>query len=501
LRQGPDHCRTIVQLLLSAISGSDGEHDELLSRLCGAFKSGNAIDHCQMTTSDRTAIFVIQKSTVAHGDGLEHLRERLWIEQACYNAAVEHLRSWPARYLIDLLHHSNQVRAVRTGQRLSRLMMQMQYPEATSQEIRRERISHQINTKYIQAVLYAIEARRSSKLSYTIEDLPETAYNKVSPPLATEFGFVLYKNTFDRYSEVQQLWRSLQGLELEGATVSSLAGEAPKEKEKVTILGPLAFEALLAMQPAGGPTDEVSLGQIIEQSAALEPAQRTFSLFADLILSASRCAFSQGGQAESGMPALSSNAAVGLLAKLVSGLRSNPDYDASQASRWIRCMIQVVLDGLEISRPELAQEQACTTDAFEGPATGNDGKKLNTLARLGMHGKLSTLSKLTGHAFVLVMSNQASYPREELQWLATTLFNLGIDLYVASSPNRMQVNPACGNTVIDEVTSPEFWAKKAIEFADMLPLDIGGPRAHGEGKVGLFSHMLRERCEKLKWNV
>jgi hypothetical protein len=44
----------------------------------------------------------------------------------------------------------------------------------------------------------------------------------------------------------------------------------------------------------------------------------------------------------------------------------------------------------------------------------------------------------------------AAYPAEELEWLATTLFNLAVDYYV-----------------VDEELGKK-WARKAVELADVL---------------------------------
>lgn len=38
------------------------------------------------------------------------LQEYKWFEKTSYNTAAKHLKSWPAKHLVDLVHYSGQVR-------------------------------------------------------------------------------------------------------------------------------------------------------------------------------------------------------------------------------------------------------------------------------------------------------------------------------------------------------------------------------------------------------
>ncbi|EXJ56564.1 hypothetical protein A1O7_06908 [Cladophialophora yegresii CBS 114405] len=416
----------------------------------------------------------------------------------------------------------------------------IQYPANAPQEAHRGKVIHEINSKYCQAILYTVQVRSASPSS-TAEDLPKTSYSGRPPPSSlAEIRLTLYRNVFDIYTQVHSLVSTLHdSSDFSHATTEVVEGMAQKQ----LVLAPLAFEALFFMQcssitdgPEQGPSmvDETSLKQILDQTMALNPTQKTFSIFADMILSAGTGKHSNSDPGMSGSAPLSASTTVNLLARLITGLRSSPNYDAAQAAKWIRCMIQVVLDQLEI-RAVPQERKNPASDSEDLPATAD--------TRTQCMKNLSTLAKLMDHALIFARSNE-TYPAEELQWLATTLFNLAIDIYVTSSSPSPSTSTSASAPKIpygtsksetgedkgtegdnfmgqetaeskgpetDSVIRPETWAKRAVEFADMLGLkqnpsqNLEGSasaiaRGRGEG-VNLLARTLRERCQRLKWDV
>ncbi|KIW83214.1 hypothetical protein Z517_02459 [Fonsecaea pedrosoi CBS 271.37] len=486
--------RCTARLLLLAVSEADDLDEELLSRLCGIFKS---------------AVSFTQKQQVSEETTMEHrLQESRWFEKTSYNTAVQYLRSWPTKYVIDLLHYS----------------CQMHLPTHAPSQVQYEKHIHETGAKYIQAILYTVQARSAATLP-TAEDIPKTAYSGKAPPHSpTEIKSTLYRNVFATYSEIRTHLNALR----EGSSTGLVEQEVLEGiTQKLIVLTPLAFEALLFLvgtstADVSGPTPvqhDFSLAEMVDQMVLLNPPQKTYSLFADMILSASMSGGlestepSQPSGPESSTPTvlLPVSTTTNLLAKLISGLRNHPDYDSNRAARWMRCMVQIVLDRRRDSRPQNQYQS---------------GKNLSTVARI------------TEHALDLATSAASSaaaggndYPPEELEWLAVTLFNLAIDLYAlppplpAASCSASDSAPADHDEHIPEhknnkhknknqgsssssssgeiVTLPQFWARKAVAVADVLVMmNTATARAGvGDSDVGALATVLRERCQRLHWDV
>ncbi|KIW92270.1 uncharacterized protein Z519_07254 [Cladophialophora bantiana CBS 173.52] len=432
--------RCTARLLLLAVSEANGIDEELLSRLCGIFKSAALFTQKQQERERMTLDYRLQESR--------------WFEKTSYNTAVQYLKSWPAKYVIDLLHYSCQ-----------------HILEAEA--------------KYIQAILYTIEARPAST-SY-ITDVPKTAYSSRAPPQSpAEIKFILYRNVIAKYTEIHAHRKVLHESYNTGIMTEELLEAIT---QKLIVLAPLAFEAVLFMAftsqtdiPGQAQVlDELSLTQIVDQMVQLNPPQKTYSIFAHMILSASTGSLDQ----DSAKHMLPISVTTNLLAKLISGLRNHPDYDNNQAARWMRCVVQIVLDW---RGSQSHQTQKDST---------RDGKHLSTVARI------------TEHALDLARSAPSrDYPPEELEWLAATLFNLSIDLYASSPSSNSESAMADGVEQNQEikhekkqsgdpvVMMPQFWAKRAIDIADVLAMNSAGG---GDG--GLLAKVLRERCQRLQWDV
>ncbi|KAK7890191.1 hypothetical protein LTR67_008657 [Exophiala xenobiotica] len=201
-----------------------------------------------------------------------------------------------------------------------------------------------------------------------------------------------------------------------------------------------------------------------------------------MILSSAGAATRVDGQQEQGhmSPQLSISTATQLLAKLIQGLRVQSDYDTAQAFRWIRCVVQVVLD-------------RCGADSKLSAAEYEKG--------------LITVKTITEQALALARSalppvvngtdkgqSQQAYPSEELEWLATTLFNLAIDLYVAETES------GCATEGLVDHEPDEGAPSLLAESALLERTDRNEAVATG-GDGGMLVSLLRERCRSIGWDV
>ena len=390
--------------------------------------------------------------------------------------------------------------------------MQVHCPSDASEETRRKKLTHEIDAKYIQAILYTIQARQVSS-PVSGDDVPKAAsYDKSLPVSPANIKMILYKNMFDTYTDVH---RSFQALGSHAKSDPDIRTITEEITQKVIVLSPLAFEAILflnCLQTANTPNpvpvmvDDLSFTQIIDHTMTLNPPQKIYATFADMILSAcSRSSSSLLPTAPNLVPSptLPITAAINLLGKVVDGVRRLPTYDAPRGAKWIRCMIQVILDGLE-SRAAFngghdVPSAAVTTDATDATTHAEATRNL---------GNLSTL---TDHALLLATSQgDYHYPPEEIQWVATSLFNLAVDMYMSTSVFPLNHLTTISSGPQGEATTPDtpkFWAHKAVEFADLLDVDAldalcepHGPHC-GRGDGGVLARALRERCARFGWEV
>lgn len=93
----PSLLRCTGRLLLSAIVEEECKLEELLSRLCAIFRSAVTLSQ---KASDRTV------SSIALS-----IDDCKWFEWTSFQVALEHIKTWPTKYIIDLLHYSCQVRS------------------------------------------------------------------------------------------------------------------------------------------------------------------------------------------------------------------------------------------------------------------------------------------------------------------------------------------------------------------------------------------------------
>jgi len=131
-----------------------------------------------------------------------------------------------------------------------------------------------------------------------------------------------------------------------------------------------------------------------------------------------------------------------LLSKIVFTIRDAPTYTVSNASRWIRCVVQLILDQHGLGK------KAVTSKTMVDPS-----QKL----------AFQTVKAITEQALVLAKSIKPGanvdvrdltyvYPMEEIEWLASTLFNLSIDILYCNKDVK-QTTKAVAKEVGDESRS------------------------------------------------
>ena len=435
---GIDTCailRCTARLLLTSVAISKPPDEELLARLCKVFRA--AAVYSSKCNIEQDA-----------NQRLCRLQECRWFEVASFNAALEHIHSWPSKYVIDLLEHSRQ----------------LQYPQADMCRHRQNKMQHEATVLYLQSVLYLSEAR-SCLSSRTAENLPRTSYHAKEKPDPTRLQDHLHRCVVDTYDKLQQMYRQLKD------DIDEQTEEARLEVDgKLVMLIPLAFESGLFLASADVehtlPLNTTKLTQLINDASRHDASAKTYALIADLVLSTTHLPESVSSPSSSSPIPISIT--VSLLGKIISAIRSQPAYDIVRAARWIRCVVQVVLDSHSTT--------SVTTTAHQSPlyliTTIID--EASILARDAAH------SSDNSRAQHPTMGDIEVYPSDELEYLSTTLFNLAIDFYVAEKEEEAKT-----------------WAAKAVEVADVLSLstrDMGGDE-------GALARCLREKGRRVGWTL
>ena len=231
--------------------------------------------------------------------------------------------------------------------------------------------------------------------------------------------------------------------------------------QRITLL-PIEFEASLRVPDTGTTLDSHKtssdrLTNIIISAVTYSAPAKTFALFADLIL----CAFA--GENNNTEPLISVDTAAKLLRQLIDAAQGREAYGVLQASRWIRCLVHLLVSGseklLDSRNMELVEgivERVVSLASTERSQC-QDGQGIDT--ELG-----------------------EKYPAEELEWLATTLFNLAVDFYVTEKEDLGRK-----------------WAKNAVEIADVLA-ESGRKDGDWDGD-GLLAGVLRGKMAELGWSA
>jgi hypothetical protein len=243
----------------------------------------------------------------------------------------------------------------------------------------------------------------------------------------------------------------------EGAPSSFLA-------RRITLL-PIEFEACLHVLDTGGTTTSQiaqfhTLSKIIALVVAHNAPAQTYTLFTNMVLCAASASYN------SPEPLISVDTAAKLLHQLINVARGTNGYGVVQTSRWIRCIVQLIVDApeREAGSPnmklveEVVEQAIVLASAGDSQEQGREEHGIDTEqadAELG-----------------------AAYPAEELEWLATTLFNLAVDYYAG-----------------EEEEQGAEWARKAVKLADILAT------SWDVGDGGLLLSVLGRKMAELGWGV
>lgn len=416
--------------------------DEVLVRLCKVFSSAAAL----------------QKKTISSSTGKHSAVEMAdyeWFREQSLYLGKHHLHKWPRRFTIDVLQYSQQLYCPKNG-------------TLDSASLSRDQWQGLRDTTFIQAVLYAAEARTISS-SCTIDDLPQTSYDTRSKPKPSEYRLVLYQKVFKSFSRLEEWHKSMP---------SDDHGDITNLQSQLLTLLPVAFEALLFMNTSeylSNETgfDEVSIKQLLGVAAELEASAAIYALLADVLLVFASTDV-QGSSYFSTLQ-IPSTVAARTMGLIIQALRLQKSYNFEQASRWIRCIAQLILVDIE---------KAVIAYNGQGELKCDQNLKiLDSVIQQAMAlAQLETypveVDKMEIDSQEEAVSHPPHYPREELQWLSTKVFNLAIDFLA-----------------LDQNEKAQRWASKALEVAKLL--DSGSER----GTEHNLSNLLRNKMNDLDWNI
>lgn len=226
---------------------------------------------------------------------------------------------------------------------------------------------------------------------------------------------------------------------------------------------PIKFEAGLHIpeQKSARKAKFIRLSEVVTKAVELNAPAKTYSTFIDMIL----CAVSEGKY--NAEPLIPIDTGANILYYTIKVAKGTDGYSVLLMSRWIRCLVQLVLGSSELESKdenlklvEGVVEQALTLAAGEH-AQERDPENHDYDANMP-------------HADV-----GEAYPAEELEWLATTLFNLGVDCYASQ---REELG--------------KEWAKRAVELANVLQMSKGVVE-----RGRLLAGMLKTKMTELGWDV
>lgn len=435
-------CQMLINLS-ACHNDKDAHRDEVLVRLCTLFKSVVKLhrkmrndtpgQHCAQTELDYA-----------------------WFRSKSFDLGRNMAKLWPRRFTVDLLQYSNQLHQIDDDNE-----NESNLSSRSKQYLR--------DSTYIQIALYAAEARQVAP-SYTIEGLPQTSYDQRNKPKTSDCRITLYERVLKLFTQLREQY------EVEECYLDEALKDAQLQLHMII---PVAFEALLFLSANAylsdeAVFDEISIQQFLKNVAQLAAPPATYALVADILLT-----FASGDSEL--YPLLNglripSISAARLLGQIIQTLRSLESYNSVQASRWVRCVTQLILDDVEVafskhhSQGGLRCDQSLTmlesvvqqvlgivgvkVDAQEARVVELDTNGLG--ARLGPH----------------------PYPPEELQWLATKLFNMSIDFYAFEIHDIAQK-----------------WAAKALEVARVVEANKEGGSTCG------LADLLQKKISELELDV
>jgi hypothetical protein len=479
-QSGSIHCAAcFMQRALDKLTGRDPPHANFGAILHSTARlhfsvleeNGERVDYELL--SMLCSVFRTAASYHAGVDGNGKLPRKVseWFAMAAFNAALKNVKQWPTKYTIDLLEHC-------VG--FSRLVI------------------HGANVLFLQAMLYATAARQCNS-SNTIEDIPRTSYHAREPPQPRRLRHHLYQQVLHRYHRLKSMFDPEWLAEEDEDNVDlNIQGKAAN-----TLV--MAFEAQIFLCLSdisdGLPASELALMQLIDDIPKLTESLKAHACIGDLILSATLPQPAKASVHANGSR-LPLTTAIALIARLLTLYRERDCYTTAQAARWIRCIVQLVLDAqppVSTSTVTKADSNTPDTQAVLTTTTSTtvNNKTLEILSPVVAEATSIARGAAEAMSFAhhlggvkdRVAAQDELYPADELQWLATTLFNLAVDLHFANQP--------------DLATQ---WAAGAIELADILSMkadrECGSPgKASPSGGGSGLAQMLREKAVIADWVI
>lgn len=288
---------------------------------------------------------------------------------------------------------------------------------------------------------------------------------------------------------------------------------------KRQVLLPLEFEAAmhqyLNVHDSTAPINhEQLLSAIISKAHHRSVPRKTYALFADQVLSKTLPHPPVRNDERNVDPVflLPLPMAATLLIQIISIIRTLPDYDSIRASRWIRCLVQLCLDRQRQRQQHQANPTSDGGDDSNHQVSEDDDPPHRILEEIIFQAIALSRQYLQDRAERGGGRQRSDplYPAEELEWLATTLFNLGLDLYVVAGKQlkaddaSMLSDGGKKHKVVhaDVDKGAKKWIGLAMRIADILG-DYPAEEVEGgteSGDRGLLSRVLRRKVrEGLGW--
>lgn len=296
----------------------------------------------------------------------------------------------------------------------------------------------------------------------------------------------MYRKVQDSVKAYEQQLDAIrsEGFLLKNSVSEGLATTA--HERRITLLA-INFEAILhipqttyELRPDVTTNDVVGYRQVLLLDTQIVAARniqapaKTYTLFADMVLSA----VVGGGGDDRTEPLITVDLAASLLQQLISTARSTRAYSIKQASHWIRCLVQMLVDShktatkqttssgqgeSDIEHLKLVEEVVDQAIILAGNA--GDERRQQTQQDVPMH-DADTVTRV---------ATELLYPADELEWLATTVFNLAVDFFVSERED-----------------DAKRWSRKAVAVADVLA-------ASEDGDGGSLTKVLRAKIGELGW--
>jgi hypothetical protein len=285
----------------------------------------------------------------------------------------------------------------------------------------------------------------------------------------------------------------------------------------------LEFEAVLNHQRRLMKSDR--LLEIVSEAQRFSSPRKTYALFADMVLL--RACPGNGVGFNENSPAIPLYLASTVLSRIITAVRTLPGYYSILASRWIRCLIQLCLessdrDGHLDNGPRDISEAEAHPEAKGMPKLSpleivrDLVNQATVIAQKSLEDRQQQQQKQASiddddndnndnkwsHSHNSSQNNPI-YPAEEIEWLSTTLFNLGIDMYLRDISNDDQVHDqsiitttttSSISTTPAPLASAREWTTTALRLADLLarfPRD-----GDGGGDGGSLARLLRRKLRE-----